>query len=177
MLVRGLLEENWSPLWTAEPGGAAHLHPGAFHQSIGLTEVENQLHAASRKDAFASMRARTVVRPQVIDQPLQLTWAPDAVGPTAERRDTAHRLERDRSEATRRIHAGHDRITDKARGSGRYDHRIKNLSRNPGVGAICSVTSTRCRHGNRRDDSQARAVRSEEHTSELQSLRHLVCRL
>src|SRR5215471_5316356 len=101
--MRGLLEQNWSRLWTAEPGGPAHLHPGAFHQSVGLTEVENQLHTAIRKDAFASMRARTVVRPQVIDQPLQLTWPPDAVGPTTERRDTTYRLERERSDATSRI--------------------------------------------------------------------------
>src|SRR4029453_3010404 len=106
MLVRGLLEENCSALWTAEPGGPAHLNAGASHQSVRLTEVENQLHAAIRKGAFAAMRARTVVRPQVIDQPLQFTWPPDAVGPTTERRDTAYRLERERSEATRRIHAG-----------------------------------------------------------------------
>src|SRR4029450_12761645 len=101
MLIRGLLEENWSRLWTAEPGGTAHLHPGAFHQSVGLTEVENQLYAASRKDAFASMRARTVVCPRVIDQPRQLTWPQDAVGPTTERRDTAYRLERERSDESR----------------------------------------------------------------------------
>src|SRR5262247_3157515 len=103
MLVRGLFEENWSRLWTTEPGAPAHLHAGAFHESVGLTEVENQLHAAIRKDAFESMRARTVVRPQVIDQPPQLTRPPDAVGPPTERRDTTYRLEHGRSDATRRI--------------------------------------------------------------------------
>src|SRR5262245_53572385 len=101
--MRGLFEQNWSRLWTAEPGGPAHLHPSAVHQSVRLTKVENQLDAAIRKDAFASMRARTVVRPQVIDLPLQLTWPPDAVGPPTERRDATYRLEHGRSDATRRI--------------------------------------------------------------------------
>src|SRR5205814_2601002 len=58
-------------------------------------------------------------------------------------------------------------------------------SRRPGTGAACASSTCRgSRHGSSRREGRRTmpsrsptTPRSEEHTSELQSLRHLVCRL
>src|SRR5436853_5612970 len=54
------------------------------------------------------------------------------------------------------------------------------LFRSRGIGGACGFTRRRwrCRTGDRRGICRrTHPLRSEEHTSELQSLRHLVCRL
>ena len=101
VLVRGLLEQHGPHLRTADPGAPADLRARALDESVGVTEVEDQLDAAVREDALAAMRAGAVVRPEMVDSPLQLRRPPRAVAPAAERRDAAYRLDRKRSNATR----------------------------------------------------------------------------
>src|SRR5262245_38454818 len=104
MLVRGLLEHDRPDLWCVEPGAPAHCRPGAFGESVRFTEVQDQLDASGRTDAFATMRARAVVRPQPIDQSVQLRRPPHGIAPSTERRDAAYRLERGGSDARRLPH-------------------------------------------------------------------------
>src|SRR5262249_4816811 len=92
-LASGLLEHDGSDLGTAEPGAPAHVRSGALDEPIGFTEVEEELDAAVREGALAAMRAGAVVRPDVVDQSLQLRRPPHAVAPGPERRNAPGHLE------------------------------------------------------------------------------------
>src|SRR5262249_12018081 len=80
----------------------------ALDESVGFTEVEEELDAAVREDALAAMGAGAVVRPEMVDQPAQPRRPPHAVAPAPERRGAPYRLEREHFDATGRIHAGLD---------------------------------------------------------------------
>src|SRR5205814_8755890 len=56
-------------------------------------------------------------------------------------------------------------------------HELVDRDAGRAAAAIAIVVARRCNRAAGREDENGGLLRSEEHTSELQSLRHLVCRL
>src|SRR5262249_3014850 len=89
LLLRRLLDDHGPRLRAADPRAPADRRVSALEHPVALAEVQQQLDAAIREHALATMNAGAFVGPHVVDESVQLRRPPRAVAPSAERREAA----------------------------------------------------------------------------------------